>query len=163
MITSVVVVFIAAVAGCADAGMEDSHKAVGVTAAGFSLIGWVFVLAAYCLWTTFPYVSNIQSSTGGIYMPVWYDYSSNLVTAIPATSVWLGPGWATALTSSILVFIANLIHCASVAGFDGSEDEMEQGPAKSYNNAPPADLVPDQSPVPAAVVPSPYGTNVAKV
>lgn len=151
IIISTITVFFAAIAGCADAGAEGGNKTVGATAAFCSLIAWVFCMAAYCLWTAIPYVQKIQSFPPQVFMPVWGNSSGNYLTTIEVVDTWLGPGWATALTSSILIFFANLIHCASMK--DSSDDD-DAFAAEKYNSAPPQqDAIPAGAavPVPAAV------------
>jgi hypothetical protein len=164
-IISTITVFFAAIAGCADGGMDDGNKSMGAVAAGCSFIAWVFVLAAYCLWTTFPYVVLLQAANPGVWLPIWASPSSNEVTAINVFDVYLGPGWATALTASILIIFANLVHCASL------KDVADFGDEPQYNKPdmgiPPAAVPPAAAaPIPAGVavpVPPASTTNIATV
>jgi len=153
IIIATIAVFFAAVAGCADAGMDHSRKIAGACAAFWSLISWVFCLAAYCLWTTFPYVAGLQASNPTVWMPFWQNTTGNQITAIDTNTLWLGAGWATALTASIITFISNLVHCASLKGED--LDTFSPDPTfdtKSNVPAEPVQSVPAQA-IPVQAVP----------
>jgi hypothetical protein len=127
-------VFFASILGCTDAGMTSGSKLVGAGATACSLFGFVFALAGYCLWTVIPYVTSIQSNPPSVWMPVWTNQASNEMTALQVYDTWLGPGWITALTASILTFIAMVIHCVSLAndsyGFMDDEDSTRRIPAQ---------------------------------
>jgi hypothetical protein len=181
IIIATVTTFFAAIAGCADAGMDSGSKPVAAGAVLCSLIAFVFCLAAYCLWTVIPYVTSIQAGVPSVWMPVWTNQGANEMTVIQVYDTWLGPGWATALTASILTFFAMIIHCFSLR--DSNEMDLEDtrpnftvppptqpvqkdgsmaGPIPAsavnpvYNQATPATAVPA-----AAVPPAASGNNMA--
>jgi len=150
-IISTITVFFAAFAGCADAGADSGSKGLGVAAAACSLISWVFCLAAYCTWAGMSYVQKITAFPPQVYLPVWVN--STYMSAIEVNDTWLGPGWATALTASILTFLANLIHCASLKT---DPDKFES----RYN----AEPVPTAAqPVPVAAQPVPVAAQPVPV
>jgi len=154
MVTATVLVFIASILGCADSGMDTSErmrggqKAAGGGACFCSLVAWVLTLAAYCLWASIPYVQSIQSDPPAVQVPIWQTYPTTMNT-LGVYDAYLGAGWATALTASILMMISWLIHCVSLRG-DSDEPPQFNGGAKGGDgdmssgamNPPPAQAVP---------------------
>jgi hypothetical protein len=169
-IIATVYALFAAIAGCIDGSMTSGSKLVAFGAVIFSLISFVFGLSAYCVWTVIPYVTAIQATSPSVWMPVWTNQGANQMTAIQVYDTWLGPGWATALTASILTFIAMVIHCISLREDNSNEfEDVEQTtktlpPAQKEGSLPtsiPASAVnPAQNqPVPPAVYP-PAASNI---
>jgi hypothetical protein len=116
-VTACITLFFAALAGCADSGVEGGSIPAAMLAAFFSLASFVFILASYTLWSDFPYVENLQSQNPSlVWMPVWINPAANQMTAVQVANVHYGPGWATALTASILAFFPFVIHCLSLGG-----------------------------------------------
>jgi hypothetical protein len=134
LIISTIFVFFAAIAGCADSISESSthHKALSLTATVSSFIAFTFALAAYVQWTYFPYVQKLQANPPTITMPVWNENLS-MLWAVKAQDVFWGPGFATAITASILTFFALVIHALSVAGGPQQDGESDapKSPAKA--------------------------------
>jgi len=115
IVTSTLTVFFAALAGCVDAGMEGGNFPAAGAASFCSLLAWVLAIAAYSVWSSFPYVQNLQgTSPSPIWVPVWVDQAANQMTAVQTFNFVYGPGWATALTASILIFFCNVVHCVSM-------------------------------------------------
>jgi len=123
IIIATITVFFAAVAGCIDAGVEESgNLAAGGSAACCSLLGFVFALSAYCVWAAFPYIQSLQSaSPTPIWIPVWVNEAANQLSAVQANGITYGPGFAVAITASIVTFFCMLVHCASLVNRDYSD------------------------------------------
>jgi hypothetical protein len=139
-IVACVTVFFAALAGCADAATERGGNLVAaVTAASCSLFSWVFALSAYCVYASLNYVQALQASS--VYVPVWENVAANQMSAVETNNAVYGPGFATAITASILIIFANIIHCASMParmrmGKTGAGGTSQGGevPTKATNN-----------------------------
>src|SRR5688572_15245738 len=99
MVTATILCFFAAISGCADAGMDRGLKPAGALASICSFMAWILTLAAYCLWSSFPYVAGIQATNPTVQVPIWINQAQNLMTSIPVYDAWFGAGWATALTA----------------------------------------------------------------
>ena len=138
IVTACVVVFLAAIAGCIDAGVEAGSFGAGVLAAFLSLAGWIFTIAAYSLWSDIHYVEELQASNpSAIWMPVWVNQAANQLTAVQVNKFTWGPGWATAITASIIIFFCSVVHCLSLftrirkntwprqENYAGSEQQMD--------------------------------------
>jgi hypothetical protein len=129
IITATVTVFFAAISGCADAGVDESGN---IAAAGLatvcSLISWVLAMAAYSVYASFDYIQSLQtSSSSQVWVPTWVNQGANQMTAVKATNTVYGPGFGTAITASILIFFANVIHCASLRSRKALKRRMATG------------------------------------
>jgi hypothetical protein len=161
LIIATITVFFAAIAGCSDAGIDGGSRGLAATATACSLIAWVFTLAAYCLWAAFPYVQSIQAENPSVWIPIWVNQSGNYLSAIETSDTWYGPGFATGITASILIFISNVIHCLSLK--QGSMNDDAQ-PEKFDNGAFPPQTQPiPANAVPVAATPVSVGNNIATV
>lgn len=65
IIIAVILCFFAAVLGCVDAGSSGSSRVAAKPAACISCTAAIFSLAAFCTWSTFNYVNNLQYTAGG--------------------------------------------------------------------------------------------------
>ena len=131
LIAATVTVFLAAVSGGVDAGANK--KPAGISAFFWSLVAFVLCLSSYCLWSAFPYVQQIQATPPTVYLPVWQNYSTNELSAVPAYNVWLGSAWGTALTASILIFFAGGVHLASLFGETEEVKKKNENPPQGSN------------------------------
>ena len=115
-IVATITVFFAALAGCYDASVDEGGSVpAAVTASICSFIAWVFALSAFAIWSAFPYVQNIQSSSASsIWVPVWIDQSSNQLTAVQSYGMWYGPGWDTFVTAFVIILLTSWTHCCSL-------------------------------------------------
>ena len=120
MITSTIAVFLASIIGCTDAGV--GNKGAGACAFFWSLVSWVLCLASYSLWSSFPYVTQLQTQPSLVQLPVWQDRSQDLLTTYRVNSAWFSSSWGCALTASILTFFACGIHLGSLARGPESDD-----------------------------------------
>ena len=153
IISGCIAVFFAAIAGCVDAGTTSGSFVAALFATFLSLAGFVLTLAAYSLWSDFPYVQGLQSqSPSSIWIPVWISPSQNQMTAVQVASFDYGPGWVTALVASIVVFFCFLVHCVSLAN----------RPVREKRFTPPYGENVTPNPPPTAV-PADVTTEVAKV
>jgi len=114
-IIATITVFFAAIAGCADANTEEGSIEAAGSAVCCSFLAWVFAVAAFGVWSTFPYVQNLQGSNpASVWVPVWINQDQNLMTAIETHGFVYGPGYATMITAFAIIFIAFMIHLVSL-------------------------------------------------
>jgi hypothetical protein len=108
--------------GCADLGTPTRRMSIAVASILWTLIAWVFILAALCLWTTFPYSSKAQGNPPSVFVPIWVNPSQNFMSVVQVYDMRLGPAWATAVTSAVLLFLVNIAQCLSLRSDAGEED-----------------------------------------
>jgi hypothetical protein len=116
MIIGCITVFFAAISGCIDSGIEEKGSLqAGWGAAICSFIAWVFIMTAYCVWSAFPYVQSLQSSSANsVWVPVWVNQDANQMSALQTNGLVYGPGFGTAIAASIIIFFCTVVHCASL-------------------------------------------------
>jgi hypothetical protein len=127
-ITACITLFFAAIAGCIDSFMDGGSMPAAGAATFCSFIAFVLSLTSYCLWSAFPYIQNLQgSSPASVWVPVWLDQGNNQLSAIQVNGFVYGPGWATALTASILIFFCFLVHAVSMKFHEVFPDGDQRG------------------------------------
>lgn len=132
MISATVLVFIAALLGCIDAGSIRGrrNRVLAIILALCALTGFALVVSAYSLWSSMEYVTKLQGNSES-YMPVWLDQSNNLLSATLVRGAAPGPGWSTAIVASILSFFAAMLHCFTLINVDDDNVSKQQLPPQT--------------------------------
>lgn len=129
MISATVLVFIAALLGCIDAGSIRGrrNRSLAIILALCALTGFALVVSAYSVWSSMEYVTKLQGNSES-YMPVWLDQTNNQLSATLVRGATPGPGWSTAIAASILSFFAAMLHCFTLVNADDDVPKQQLPP-----------------------------------
>ena len=158
-IISTITCFLSALFGVIDALPETPLAGfLDVFAWIFSLLTWVFALAALTEWTQINFVKGVRDTPHQVWVPFWVNRSANFLSAVEVSSVRWGPAWASITSGCCLMFLVNLCHVVTLRRFcrrnapkPGQKEAPPSMPTSpSVTSPPPA--------IPAMAVPVAEGT-----